>query len=243
MKNILGETYQLIKTPFLKMKLLLLLLAAGARAACPSSCSVITGSPVFLPNGTSDTYVDGTEDCTSSTIDLAATATFSFPVAFAANTIFSDTVMQFTAAVNGTTNSTISIKVENEGLVHECGLNATRTFTNDTVVEWVVPPFVAGQTYSTPDLSSLINSLSGCSEAFVFVLEGPSSGRIVNAYETLANSTSLIVNGACPPSAPSTPSVEESESSEGLNTTEIALLIIGGGGVVASVLLAIFIRK
>ena len=221
------------------MKILLLLLAAGARAACPSSCSVITDSPVFLPNGTSD--INGTEDCTSLTIDLAATATFSFPVTFAANTIFSNTVIQFTAAANGTTNSTISIKVENEGLVHECGLNATRTFTNDTVVEWVVPPFVAGQTYSTPDLSSLINSLSGCSESFVFVLEGPSSGRIVNAYETLANSTSLIVNGACPPGAPSAPSVEESESSEeDLNTTVILWVSIGVGAAVLSVLLAIF---
>ena len=222
------------------MKLLLLLLAAGARAACPSSCSVITDSPVFLPNGTSDTYVDGTEDCTSSTIDLAATATFSFPVAFAANTIFSNTVIQFTAAVNGTTNSTISIKVENEGLVHECGLNATRTFTNDTVVEWVVPPFVAGQTYSTPDLSSLINSLSGCPEAFVFVLEGPSSGRIVNAYETLANSTSLIVNGACPPGAPSAPGVESESSEENLNTMAILWVSIGVGAAVLIVFLAIF---
>lgn len=223
------------------MKLLLLLLAAGARAACPSSCSVVTDTAVFLPNGTSDTYVDGTEDCTSLTIDLAATATFSFPVAFATNTIFSDTVIQFTAATNGTTNSTISIKVENEGLVHECGLNATRTFTNDTVVEWVVPPFVAGQTYSTPDLSSLINSLSGCSEAFVFVFEGPSSGRIVNAYETLANSTSLIVNGACPPSAPSAPSVEESESSEDVNTTVIISLSVGVGAALLVVLLFIFV--
>lgn len=227
------------------MKLLLLLLAAGARAACPSSCSVIADSPVFLPNGTSDTYVDGTEDCTSLSIDLAATATFSFPVAFAANTIFSNTVIQFTAAVNGTANSTISIKVENEGLVHECGLNTTRTFTNDSVVEWVVPPFVAGQKYSTPDLSSLINSLSGCSEAFVFVLEGSSSGRIVNAYETLANSTSLVVNGACPPSAPGAPSVEESESSEDATTTVILLLslAIGAGAALLSCSLVFCVFK
>lgn len=227
------------------MKLLFLLLAAGARAACSSSCLAITDATVFLPNGTSDIYADdGVEDCTSLTIDLAATATFSFPVAFAANTIFSNTFIQFTAAVNGTADSAISIKVESEGLVHECGLNATRTFTNDTVVEWVVPPFVAGQTYSTPDLSSLINSLSGCSEAFVFVLEGPSSGRIVNAYETLANSTSLIVNGACPPGPPSASSTEESESSEeGLNTIEIIFVCIGVGAAVLSVFLAIFCFK
>ena len=101
----------------MKLLLLPLLLAAGARAACPSSCSVISNHAVFLPNGTSDVfYEDMAEVCTGSTIELASNATFSFPVNFAADSIFSDSVIQFTAASNSTTNSTIRIKIENEGL-------------------------------------------------------------------------------------------------------------------------------
>lgn len=188
----------------IKMKVLLLLLAGYAYAACPSPCVPAPSQSAYMLNGTCDSETkDGSTVCDGASIEISADSSsrFGIPISVASDAIYSDVYLSFTSAANSSANATVRIMIESEGTMYQCGSNSTNTPSNATVVEWVVPEFVVGQVYSTPDLSVLANSVSGCAEALVFVLEGlPESGsRKVQSYETLSNATKLAFDVNCLP--------------------------------------------
>jgi hypothetical protein len=190
----------------------LLALAGAARATCLASCAAITDHAIYTANGTGDFSTTSEVDtCDGASVDLSSTdtAVFGFAIAddlWAMAHTFSSSTIRFKADINQTGDAELKIRIEEQGAAHTCNTTSplNLTVSNETSVSWTVPNFTAGEYYSTPDLSSLLNSLTVCPTYVVFRFESlygngtAEADRKVVSFETLANATRLTLNAACP---------------------------------------------
>lgn len=223
----------------------LLLGALGAQSACLTTCADIAAHTVNVANGTHD--FDG--ECAGSYIEISSSdsATFGFPIEddlWALTHTFTDSTIRFLAHSNQSAAAKLKISIEEQGVVHVCNGGANNTVDNETYVMWTVPSFVEGEHYSTPDLSTLLNSLTVCPTFAVFQFtsffgNGTAEGaRQVTSFETNVNATRLTLNAACPATPPAATTGTASTSSEtsGLTPVGTAFLV---SGIVLFVLLCI----
>ena len=231
----------------------------GARGACQSTCSAIAAHDIEMINGTHDfAIVTGSAVCTGTNIDLSSSdsSTFGFPIAdnlWSVSHTFANSAIRFLAHSNQSGDATIKISLEEQGSTHACESAFNYSVDNETFVTWEAPAFVAGEHYTTPDLSSLLNALSFCPVFAVFRLEsfygnGTAEGaREVVSFETLANATRLTLNAQCPstPAATEAAAATDSEdNSEKLNSWAIAgIIILSVLSVAVMVLVPIYLMR
>lgn len=191
------------------VSLLLAVFAAYADAACLTTCAAISAHTVKVALGDHDYHVFTTPECDALMIELSDkdSATFGFVIEdslWHLDSVFSDSSIQFMAQENATSDAKVKISIEEQGTEHNCSGNGTFSVDNETSVMWDIPAFVEGETYSTPDLSELLNSLTVCPTHVVFEFtsffgNGTAEGiRKVYSFEGNVNATALTLNAACP---------------------------------------------